>query len=116
MRQSLSDGSKHPWECNGTATLVIHLDNGDNTDMTTFLVTIRLNQPDGHTTHNMFTEGNSMEEVMVRFGMASDGNDFMAVKAFRPRVLTEGESYDRYDEYGVVFPLSSVREVIYTEV
>ena len=82
--------------------------------MKTFLVTIRLNQPDGHTTHNMLAEGESMEEVMVRFGMASENNEFMAVKAFRRSMLKEGGREDY--EYGVVFPLSSVREVIYTEV
>lgn len=82
--------------------------------MKQFIVTIRLNQPDGHTTHNMVAEGNTMEEVMVRFGMASEHNEFMAVRCFRRSILEEGVPEDY--EYGVVFPLSSVREVIYTEV
>jgi len=81
--------------------------------MKNFMVTIRLNQPDGHTTHNMYASGESMEEVMVRFGMASDNNEFMAVKCFRTSILGDDK---KHSEYGVVFPLSSVREVIYTEV
>lgn len=82
--------------------------------MKNFIVTIRLNQPDGHTTHTMRAQGPSMEEVMVRFGMASEHNEFMAVKCYRVSGVLQGERTEY--EYGVVFPLTSVREVIYQEV
>jgi hypothetical protein len=79
--------------------------------MKNFLVRIKISMPDGPRTHVMRTEGVSLEDAMLRFGLATDGNDFMAVKCFIPAALTENET-----TYGVVFPLSSVLEVQYLEV
>jgi len=79
--------------------------------MKNFLVRIKINLPDGPKTHVMRAEGVSLEDAMVRFGLAADGNDFMAAVCYTPTALTENETI-----YGVVFPLSSVLEVQYLEV
>lgn len=111
-----SDGSdcKLPvgWRPFGGVILDHIIDMRDDIDMKSFIVTIRLNNPDGHSEHVMRAEGVSVEDVMIRFSATADGNNFMAVKCYRPSTL-EGKPNR---EYGVVFPLSSVREVIYTEV
>ena len=77
-----------------------------------FLATIKLTNTDTRRTHFTYVEAPSLEDAMTKVFDVS-GNDFVAIKAhhrsFMDGVITSET------EYGVVFPASSILEVIFQE-
>lgn len=85
--------------------------------MKNFIVRIKISMPEGYKTHNTKIQAVSFEDAMLRFSeLAKDDNKFIAIKAFSPRPLSAMPDDLDPPNYGVVFPITSVLEVIYQEV
>lgn len=81
--------------------------------MKNFLVRIKISMPDGHRTHSTRIAAVNLEDAMLRFAeLAKDDNKFIAIVAETSSMM-EGSTPSTY---GVVFPITSVLEVIYQEV
>lgn len=85
--------------------------------MKTYIVRIKISMPEGHETHNTKIQAINLEDAMLRFAeLAKDDNKFIAIVAFTARSLNAMPDELDPPNYGVVFPITSVLEVLYQEV
>lgn len=85
--------------------------------MKNFIVRIKISMPDGPRTHSTKIQAVNLEDAMLRFAeLAKDDNKFIAIVAFTTRSLNALPDDLDPPNYGVVFPITSVLEVLYQEV